>query len=272
MATTEKQLPMLGGLPITKVAERIHFIKAMIYAMNGVGKTRLAASASLVPEMCPVLMLDVEGGTKSIRNIYPEVDVVRIKDVYDDKGKLLTSAWAKLGEVYEDLKKGGKYKTIIVDSLTEIQQLSMVNVLRNEFAKNSERDPELPQLRDYGKVNIQIRKFVRAMRDLDAHVIFTALEQQAKDDRTGKMYIRPSLPGKLADEVPAFLDEVFYMKVDWETDKQTKERTPVRYLLAQPDGTHVAKDRSDALPLYLTNPTMADIAAFVLDSDDDKEN
>lgn len=208
-----------------------------------------------------MLFIDIEGGTKTIRQLHPNVRRIRVKDEFDDKGVLKKSAWMRLQEVYEDLRRENKYKTIVVDSLTEAYKVSMYSVMAGTVRKDPERDLDIPAQRDWGKSSEQIRRMVRAFRDLDCHVIFTALENQNKDQMTGKVTITPSLPGKLAFEIPAFLDIVLYLYTKVEGELKEVHR----FILSDNTEKHIAKDRSGRLPLTLKDPTLAAIAELVLD-------
>jgi hypothetical protein len=251
----------LGGFDVVKVQERADWAKILIYGVPGAGKTYLAGEAASLEQMSPVLFIDIEGGTKTIRNLYPDVDVVRVQDVIDPKtGRIKTYAWKKLQDVYEDIRKGVKYKTIVVDSLTEAQKVSMYYAMAESIRTSGrERDPDVPEMRDWGKSGEQVRRFVRAFRDLDCHVIFTALAADVKDQTTGTVVVKPSLPGKLADEIPAYLDEVLYLYC-----KSNKEGVE-RKILTEPNGKYIAKDRSGQLPTVVSQPTMAKLAEAILD-------
>ncbi len=208
------------------------------------GKTRLLASASDIPELSPVLILDVEGGTFSIREKFPDVDVIRI------------SSWAEMSKVYNDLYDGNHpYKTVGLDSLTEIQKMGMYGIMTALVAEpdNKDRDPDIPSVREWGKNIEQTRKLVRAFRDLPMNVIFTALEMSDRNPRTGLTVTKPSLSGKLSGEVAGFLDEVLYMYV------KTVDNEPQRLLLTRKTEDKVAKDRSDKLPQVITDVTMKTI-------------
>lgn len=270
MAVAEKEIPTLGGMHIAPLSERSDNLNFLIFGDTGVGKTLFAGSASLVEAMSPVLFIDVEGGTKTLAGAgFESIDLLHIKDEIDPKtGKLVRSAWDALRAVYEELRKGVPYKTIVIDSLTETYAVALKHQLTVANAREGREDPEIAQLRDYFKVGVQIKTFVRAMRDLNCHVVFTCLDQEVKDDRTGTMKVRPNLPGKLVGEIPAFLDEVFYLKVEQVREKQPdgkEKRITKRFMLTQPDGKHLAKDRSGKLPLFLENPDMQTIANFILD-------
>ena len=73
-------LATIAGLPINKVTEHPPFFNMLVYGESGVGKTTLAGSADEVAEMRKVLIIDIEGGTLSIRKKFPNVEVVRVKN------------------------------------------------------------------------------------------------------------------------------------------------------------------------------------------------
>jgi len=251
----------LGGFTVQKVSERMDWAKLLIYGVPGAGKTYLAGQAAEVERMSPVLFIDIEGGTKTIRKLHPNVDVVRVQNVYDKQGRLRASAWKKLQDVYEDLRKGVHYQTVVVDSLTEAAKVSMYSVLEEavKTTTNRDRDPDVPEMRDWGKSGEQIRRFVRAFRDLNCHVIFTALSSEDKDPQSGSVTVKPALAGKLKDEIPAYLDEVLYLYV--KADNKGVERK----ILTEPTGKYIAKDRSGSLPTTMSDPTMAKLAEAILD-------
>lgn len=229
----------LGGLKVQKVTERMSYLNILVYGESGVGKTRLAASASLVEAMSPVLMVDIEGGTFSIRELYPQVDVVRVQN------------WKEMQEVYDELyKMQHGYKTVILDSLTEIQKFSMYNIMKDLIRKEPDRDPDIPSVREWGKNIEQIRLLVRAFRDLPMNAIFTALEVKERNTRTGRTEVKPYLSGKLSSEVAGFLDIVVYYYIKIMQD-ETK-----RLLLTGKTEDQVAKDRSGRLPMLVESPSM----------------
>lgn len=232
-------LTQIAGLPIEKVSQRKPYVNMLIYGDSGAGKTRLSGSASAVPTMRRVLFIDVEGGTLTLRDTFPEVDCVRVR------------SWPEMQAVYDTLYEGNHdFTTIVIDSLTEVQKLSMDTVMRKLIEEHEERDSDVPGVREWN-INIeQTRKFVRAFRDLPCNTIFTALAQTDKDIRTGAIKRKPSLSGKVKDEIAGFLDIVVYLYVK-EINQENK-----RMLLCQQTENTVAKDRSNALPQTIENPTM----------------
>ena len=136
----------LGGLEVTTVAESPEYINMIVYGNPGAGKTVLAGSADVVPELRPVLFLDVEGGTLSIRDRFPDVDVVRLQ------------SWSNMQSVYDALyKMDHGYQTVVLDSLTEMQKFSMYNIMRDVMREHPDRDPEGRSIREWGKNIERIR-------------------------------------------------------------------------------------------------------------------
>lgn len=236
----------LGGLRVQPVAERIAYLNLLVYGEPGVGKTVLAGSSSAVDEMQPVLFIDIEGGTFSIRERFPDVDVVRVQ------------TWNQMQKVYDELRRGaGQYRTIVIDSLTEVQKFSMAQIMTDLIKSDPDRDPDIPGMREWGKSIEQIRRYVRAFRDLPCHTIFTALAATDKDAKTGVMKTKPSLPGKLSGEVSGFVDVVVYYY------KKTIDGEIKRLMLTTGTDQQIAKDRSDKLPAVIENPNMDMLFNFI---------
>jgi hypothetical protein len=194
--------------------------------------------------MSPVLLIDIEGGKETLRTTYPQIETVRVQ------------TWKEMQGVYDELYRAGTdipYKTVEMDSLTEIQKFSMYNIMFEVVKKEPDRDPDIPSIREWGKNIEQIRRLVRAFRDLPCNTLFTALRADEKNPKTGKITMRPSLSGKLAGEVAAFVDIVSYMYVK-EIDGENK-----RLLLTQATEAQVAKDRTNKLEPVIEFPTMQKI-------------
>ena len=174
----------IGGLEIQPVADVANSFNMLVYGDPGIGKTTLAGSASEIEAMSPVLFLDVEGGTMSLRKDYPDIDVVPINE------------WTDMPRIHSALLAGTEYKTVVIDSLTEVQKVGMKALMKAVVLKFPERDPDVPSIREWGKNGTQTRDLVRAFRDLPINVIFTALPI-IDSDEFNNTHIRPSLSGKL---------------------------------------------------------------------------
>jgi hypothetical protein len=233
----------IGGLEIRSVTEQTDLLNILVYGDPGMQKTRLLGSASLVPELSPVLCIDVEGGTMSMATDYPGVDVVRVKK------------WGDIANVYEELfDNPGRYRTVGLDSLSEMQKFSMTEIMKAAVRKNPDRDIEVPGMREWGINGEQIRTLVRAFRDCGLNVIATS---HAMDDQSegGNGKTKPALTGKLRNEVAGFFDMVFYLY-----SKKVKEgdaRRTAHLLLSKGTPEVIAKDRSGRIPEVLEDPSMA---------------
>lgn len=251
----------LGGLRIVAAGNQEPNINMLIFGPYGIGKTLLAGSADEVPEMRKVLHIDIEGGTFTLRHTFPNVDTVRVTD------------WEELSKVYAELRAGvhKQYRTIIIDSLTEAQAFNMDKILIVELQEQIDsgeeikRDEDIANMRQWQKNQSQIKKFIRMYRDLPVSTIFTALDKDDKDKTTGKVRTLPDLPGKLARQVPAMVDEVFY----YFPYKAEKDGEPVELRVIQTVATAriAAKDRSGKMPKLMSGPTMKKIYNTIMDKE-----
>lgn len=245
---------MLAGLKVTRVGDREHNTNMLIYGDYGVGKTRLACSAAAVEEMSPVLLIDMEAGTLSVRDHYPDVEMVRVTTIHEFQA------------AYDWLRSegAGEYKTVILDSLTEIQNFMMTGTMKQVHAEDPDRDPDIPGWPEYRKNLEQVRRLVRAFRDLPCHTIMTALEDYDKDETTRKTAFMPLMTGKAQKEIPAFFDLLLRMYVAPDTEN---EGEVLRLLQSRATEKVKAKDRSGRMPSVLGQleaPTMAHIYEIAL--------
>ena len=243
MTTEVLTAKTLGGLKVLPVQQRSRYMNILIYGDSGVGKTTLAGSAAECVDLSPALIIDFEGGTESLVRRYPGVDQVRV------------TTWDEMQKVYDELLRGNSgYSTVILDSLTEIQKFNMYNIMEDLIKEKPDREIDVPSMREWGKNLEQIRRFVRAFRDLPMNTIFTALKKDDKNERTGMVTTKPSLSGKMADEVAAFLDIVVYYYI--KNVKDNGENLEKRLLLTTKTETIIAKDRTGQLPQVIEDPTM----------------
>jgi hypothetical protein len=259
----------IAGLSVRKAGGRTKYIKLLVYGDAGAGKTRLAASAYEVEAMRPIIYVDVEGGSETFQEMWPEIEIVTPEDERDKSGRLKQTAWERYYKLYQSLKETDHgYKTVIVDNLTEVYDLCRAHWLYHVVQDKPERDEDLPAERDWVKQRALMRRMFRLFRDLPMHVIFTAHREQRRDDNGRLINHLPAMPGKVAYDVAGFVGELVYL---WAIPPTKREEEGgefpkgKRRLLSQPIDKFLAKDRSDKLPMYIENPTMKDIAALVLD-------
>lgn len=237
MATATKAKSPLADDVTTP--DTIEYLNMLVYGEPGVGKTFFCGTAQDHPMTSPILFLDVEGGTVTLRK-RKDVDVIQLRGL------------DQIQKIHEQLRvnNDGYYKTVIIDSLTELADLDMREVMRKMLRDRPDRDPDVADKREWGIVRTHVRRIVRAFKDLPMNTIMTALLLQDQDDITGKKTFYPSLSGKLRTEVPGFFDVVGYMS------SHVEGKDTIRQIQFLKTDKVTAKDRTSSFGNLLTNPTV----------------
>lgn len=239
MATTKTASSLRESIGAQSAEEVSSYLDLLVYGDAGVGKTYLCGTAADHEATRPVLLIDCEGGTTTIRH-RPDVDVKRIRSLKE------------LEELYEQLffDTTGYYRTVALDSLTELQDVDMKAIMEAAYERKPDKvDKDVPSPREWGIGRNHIRKIVRAFRDLPTNFIMTALADEKKEEGEPTRYA-PALPGKLQKEIPGFMNCVGYMQADPKGDEI------VRTIQFQKTRRVVAKDRFDVLGPVLENPSV----------------
>ena len=143
--------------------------KMLIYGRSGTGKTTFACS---FPK--PYLF-DFDNGMLSQRG----------RDVEYDTYNNWTSAEVKLKEFEKDCK----YGTIIIDSITTMQEYMMKDIL--SISKRTK-----PTLHEWGSLIEKLQDVFMRVTKMKCHVIITAHEQLIQDDITSEVQILPLALGR----------------------------------------------------------------------------
>ena len=212
-------------MKIIKLREAIrpHAPKLLVYGPSGIGKTTLIGS---LPGR--VLILSAEAGLLSLAfavgdDRFEVAEIATVDDLVASHKFLSTSSHG--------------YDWVALDSVSEIAEV----VLAHEKKKSA--DPR----QAYGAVIDRVTAAMRAFRDLEIGVYFSAKQSTTKDDSTGKITHGIAMPGsKLGEAVPYLFDEVFRL-VAIDEDAGDGKRVSTRYLQTAADSSSVAKDRSGAL-------------------------
>lgn len=233
-------------MPRIEEWSRPEHLRILLHGDTGSGKTYLAGTSALVPEMSPILFFDFEVGRGSIYNI-PNISGKSIvfHEVREDGDLLLVETTL--------IKDPGPFKTIIVDSLTEMYGFMMD--LHLEAQGRSDRPP---QLQDYGFVTNRMMKFLRkTLWDLKTHFIATAGTALEKDELSGEIHQQPDILGKMNYRAGRFFDVVGFVYTDYQ--KRGEKLIVKRFLQVQPFRRVRAKDRLGGIPPVLELPTMTKI-------------
>jgi hypothetical protein len=167
----------------------LDYAKVVLYGPPGSGKTTMA---STFPD---VLFLSAESGLLSVRD--KAIDIWEI------------TAWEDLEEAFGYLRANGhKYKSVVIDSLTEVQKKLNEHIVKKFPGKRRDYE-DLMSMSDWGYSMDRLRRMCRAFRDLPMNVVFIALEvAEITEEET---FIKPALSGKtLSDELMGWVDAVVY--------------------------------------------------------------
>jgi len=265
--------PKARPFTIYPMRQKERYLKGIIYGEYGVGKTTLAASADEIAKMRDVIFIDVESGDFSVDH-RERIDVItptsfkqfayvhkflrnhcRIRDDDDP------DAQKKLLELERYLKNDNTiqqpkhYRTVIIDSLSEVQKLSMYQLLGIDLSTYTlDMEPASPEWAEWNKDTELIRLLVRLFRNLPMNVLVVCGPRTDQDERKRMIY-SPGLSKALSKEVQGFVDFVGFM-----VGGVTGDGNYLRRLWLTPGETFAAKNRfSNFEGKYLDNPSMQEL-------------
>lgn len=215
-------------------------VKFLVYGESGVGKTVFAATW---PKS---VFLDMDKGMSSVTR---RVSRIPINDTPQQ------SAWDALLRAISFLESSDlhDFGTVVVDSLNEMQTISMDHIIR-KFPQIRRPYEELASQGDYGKMLDDFSKAVRRLKALPMHVVYICqVAPQVYDTDT----IQPQLVGKHTSRNMARMADIvgyLYKQEGGEGTEQKKERVMIFDAI-----NHVTKDRSDMLPFTIENPAFGQL-------------
>jgi hypothetical protein len=255
--TVELKKLSFGGVPMAPLRSVRQTTNTLIYGRPGSGKTHLAATAQKSKIMSPMMYISAEAGASTLRQVDQSIMILPDPDVAG------SVTWEQLLAIYDELdrqcyntKDGCDFRTVTIDTGTELQKINMNWVMDQTLAAHPDRDPDVPALHDWGKSTNSMRGIIRKFRDLPVNFIFICHEQEDRDNK-GLLWKKPDLPGKLANQAAAFFDQVMYLYTKQVTGgDETKSTDIKRILMTGALEGFVTKDRSGNLPLLMVDPTM----------------
>lgn len=258
----------------------------MVYGAYGAGKTVLAATADDVPEMYPVVYVDIEAGRASLSDRPELVDDRMIEATsYDTLATIIEwlerhcvardrndeTALRQLQRAYTGVEPGEsvqRFNTVVIDSLSEVQRLCMLKLLGVDFRTRSIVEaPDSPEWKEWNESSGQLEILMLKLRHLPMNVILTCAELHKEIDIPGPEKIKrkrslytPALPGRFVKDSQKLLDVVGRLTTGMSNyttaDGKAAQRVTRRVYL-QPSATFDAKNRLRALPdTYVDDPTM----------------
>lgn len=285
MADPTKSATHTASFKLEDLGDTSDYLRILVYGVPGSGKTTLAGSTVDVPDMNDVLYLDLEQGRKSIKNNdrikdWKKVTVVPIKDYKqlasvhkflkahvrlrdsNDEAKLKKLEAKFRGVEPEEIKTPKRFRTVVVDTLTEFNQICLYELLglstdmNLEEAMSDDGEVDVATFAEYKKNNMLVQLVTRAYRDLEMNSIFLCHQSYVQDELK-RFHYAPALTGKLAGQVQGFVDIVGYLKVG---KLKEGEQSAPRRMFIQPVGNFDAKSREASIKAsYLDDPLMSDI-------------
>lgn len=173
---------------IHPVHEAENNLVMLVYGRSGTGKTEFG---STFPK--PVLFIDVnERGTETIAH-KKDIDLIRVTD------------WTEFEDLYWYLtEEKTKYKSVVVDQITNLQDLGMKNVMEQMHKKEG----ELFSKRNWGQLSGQLKTIISNYRELSEkyNVCFIAHERTFDAGDEEEDALEPSVGARVMPSVGSFLD------------------------------------------------------------------
>ena len=215
----------------------------LFYGDPGQCKTRLLGTA----ENGILLNCDGASGPDSITG-WSSLDIADCDNLYE------------VTEWIEFLRHGThSYDWVFLDSISLLQENQMTKVLGDVVIAKPHRDPDIPDMHEYLKVQNQLKKLVRDMIGLRMHVGITAHTMRIEDEDEGAVQYWPAITGKqMPQKICGYLGLVGHVSL--QPDKEDDEKQNV-ILRVRGSDRFYAKDRYGVTETGgMKNPTMDQIA------------
>jgi hypothetical protein len=211
--------------------------KILVYGDSGSGKTYFAGT---FPDP---LFLDLEDGMRSLlqlkRNIkrYPKNPAQNITSLDEVKA---------FYQLVRNIKPdAAPFKTIVIDSLNELQILVLENSIKTTNTQRIYDDQ--PTQGDYGKLARDMQTLVRLFIKLPYNIVFIAgaKEREFAEDKILPMF----LGKKTGPDVRRIIEQVGYCYT-----RQANKEKPAEHVIAFGDNPgFIAKDRTGKLARPISN-------------------
>ncbi len=233
---------------IETVHKKHRYLKLLVYGDFGCGKTWLVSTSADIDGMRDVLMIDAEAGDLTLagdegKHRFGDIDTVRVTNYKEVSavvdflkthcrlrveieegeygGKDLVpgeSAFDKLralearfkGVEVSEVKEPRMYRTVIVDSLAEVESFCMYQLLGITELTGLDEEVAAEEWSEYKKLNSMIQRMIRGLRNLPMHMLMTCPSKYMQDEKKRMLYT-PAMTGQLSRKVQGFMDVVGYL-------------------------------------------------------------
>lgn len=210
----------------------------LIYADSGIGKTVFCGSDDGVLFIAPE-----DNGTLSAKRFGSRAKKWKI------------NSWSDIVEAYEWLyaQEPIPFNWVVLDSLTEMQEMCMRQILDEAYEINPGRDPDVPQLQDWQPYFERFRRLVKGFNSLPVNIVYTALQKEEEND-DGDKVVMPMIQGKgtqFSKQVASWMTSFGQMRVQRTKKGVDEEGTAVyeeyRVIQWKASKAVMAKDRTRCL-------------------------
>ncbi len=181
----ENTSPPSVGSRIKAVKLLPKVLAMLVYGRSGTGKTTFGGTW---PK--PALLIDIrEKGTDSVSNV-EGLDVIQV------------DTWEEFEEVYWYVKQGNHYKSVIIDQVSQLQDVCVEGVMKAE-------GKDVMSQRTWGSASGLMKTWLLNYRDLvedGINVLFLSHDRTTDADADAEDQIDPSVGPRLMPSVAATLN------------------------------------------------------------------
>lgn len=222
-----------------------------IYSWPGVGKSVFIGSGGE-----RMLIGDGDsGGTDSPAALGSKASMAAVTD------------YQELEELYQFLKNDndGEFDFFWWDSVTLFQDRTLIDdLLLDAYTQNpSKQDPDIPSKREYMKSQVKIARYVRQFSELPGVNFGMSFHVMSHETPMGTITWCPllqGLQGEFSTKVQGYTNILGYLYTK-ESDGETH-----RYMRTAQSEEFVAKDRFNALPPIMKDPTIPQVRRLIADA------
>ena len=221
----------------------------MLYGPPGVGKTHLACTAQDIPELHPILFVNVEGGLATVRQFKKIRDVITVKK------------WSECNTLLRELKRDNVYKTVIIDTVTQAADMNIKHIMLVK-TRNNPNASKQPKYGDFWVSKDQMVTWVKDLHNLNKNVILITHARENYSDKNILINIRLAFNPQMGNEISRLVDTIGYLILDVSgsgTEKRTLQLVPTKMILAKRRGDSTMKDAKGKIkpvPSKVEAPTM----------------
>lgn len=220
--------------------------RILLYSDSGAGKTHLAGTTQDVVAMADTLVVDMDGGSKTLasRGDVSGVEARLPKDVEE----VLWMLRRKDPQV-------AHIKTLVLDGASELQKRDLAEIAAEGAAKKSSRNQDLNEIQDYKLAKARFIRLIRTAREIDginlivtcwAKKTFPKIPGTEQQNKTAMpTLICPDLSDSVKDVILGYFDDIWYLFQD--------PATSTRYLVTSTYGVVQAKTRDEKVAASLTS-------------------